>query len=87
MELPQDEVDKMRKRSPLLLVEPPEDCELLVTRVPLKMENLLDKNRTAYRVVYDPEEKLTKLYGEAKSLAVFRSASVSENPAKKSSGD
>ena len=87
VELPQDEVDKMRKRSPLLLVEPPEDCELLVTRVPLKMENLLDKNRTVYRVVYDPEEKLTKLYGEVKSLAVFRSASVLENTAKKSSGD
>lgn len=73
VELPQHEVELLAAHTSLPLLEPPEDCELLVSRVPFKFKKLLDKNAEEYRVVYDPEEKLTKLYGTTPALKRFRS--------------
>ncbi|MBE6369756.1 MAG: U32 family peptidase [Lentisphaerae bacterium] len=80
VELPQDEVEKLQAHSPLPLTEPPPDRELLVTRLPLKFKRLLDKNGSAYRVVFDPAEKLTRIYGAAPALEIFRNRSAESDP-------
>jgi squalene cyclase len=73
VELPQNEVELLATHTTLPLLEPPEDCELLVSRVPFKFKKLLDKNAEEYHVIYDQEEKLTKLYGKTPALKRFRS--------------
>ena len=71
VELPQAEHDALFEHSVLPLLELPEDCELLATRVPLKFSGILDKHQQTYKVVYDAGEKLYKLYGEKPAVAVF----------------
>ena len=76
VELPQAERNNLAGKSPLAMLELPEDCELLATRVPLKFSKLLDKHQQAYKVVYDAGEKLYKLYGETPAVKKFSGAEV-----------
>ena len=62
LELPESELVLLQEHSPLVMTEPSGNCELLATRVPLKMQKLIDKNDQAYCVKYDPHEKLYKLF-------------------------
>ena len=62
VELPESELVLLQEHSPLVMTEPSGNCELLATRVPLKMQKLIDKNDQAYCVKYDPHEKLYKLF-------------------------
>ena len=61
VELPAGELELLRSKSVLPLLEPSPVRELLVTRVPLKMKQLLDKNSNCCTVFYDRNEKLYKL--------------------------
>ena len=76
VELPQAEHDKLCKKSVLPLLPLPEDCELLATRVPLKFKQILDKHQAAYKVIYDPVEKLCKLYGTEPAVEKFLNSEV-----------
>ena len=76
VELPQTERDDLAGKSTLSLLELPKDCELLATRVPLKFSKLLDKHQQAYKVVYDAEEKLYKLYGETPAVEKFAASEI-----------
>jgi len=62
VELPAAEREKLLQRSTLAVLPPPENCELLATRAPLKFKQLLDRRNTAYQVRYDRREKLYKLF-------------------------
>ena len=61
VELPEKELELLRGKSPLPLTDRSPVKALLVTRVPLKMKQLLDKNSNGYKVIYDPGEKLYKV--------------------------
>lgn len=76
VELPRTEREKLLEKSPLPLLELPADCELLATRVPLKFQQILDKHQIAYKAIYDPAEKLYKLYGTAPAVEKFSEAEV-----------
>lgn len=73
VELPEKEVENLRKKSMLPVAECTGECELLTTRVPLKNGELLDKNQRIYRIKYDKSEKLYKLYGDEPATGKFRS--------------
>lgn len=73
VELPEKEVENLRIKSILPIREATADCELLTTRVPLKFNELLDKNQRVYRIKYDKREKLYKLYGDEPATGKFRS--------------
>ena len=76
VELPREERENLAGKSPLPLLELPEDCELLATRAPLKFKQILDKHQTAYKVHYDPVEKLYKLYGTEPAVEKFSNAEI-----------
>ena len=71
-ELPADEAALLQKKSTLPLAEPPQDLELLVSRIPVKQQQLIDKNGNIYHIKYDESEKLTKIYGSTPALEKFR---------------
>ncbi|MBR2356749.1 MAG: U32 family peptidase [Lentisphaeria bacterium] len=71
VELPSSAKEKLFEHSTLPLLDLPEKCELLATRIPLKDKVLLDKNQQRYHVEYDPDEKLYKLYGDSDALKNF----------------
>ena len=72
VELPESEVENLQKKSVLPLCSNSSDCELLTTRLPLKFKELTDKNQQIYRVKYDKQEKLYKLFGSTSSREKFR---------------
>lgn len=72
VELPTAEVENLQKKSILPLCSGSEDCELLTTRVPLKFGELADKNQQIYRIKYDKQEKLYKLFGSTPAREKFR---------------
>ena len=76
VELPRGERENLAGKSPLPLLGLPEDCELMATRAPLKFKQILDKHQAAYKVVYDPVEKLCKLYGSDPAVKKFADAEV-----------
>lgn len=61
VELPQKERDAMQQHSTLPVVPVLESCELMATRVPLKPGILTDRDGNQYKIVFDKNEKLTKL--------------------------
>lgn len=63
IELPLLEQQNLREHSILPVLEPRKDCELLVTRIPLKVRKIIDKDDQTYRIEFDPTEKLFKLSG------------------------
>ena len=65
-------MENLQKKSILPLISGSEDCELLTTRVPLKFGELSDKNQQIYRVKYDKQEKLYKLFGSTPAREKFR---------------
>ena len=74
-ELPAAQIAALQENSSLPLAEQPQDIELLVTRLPLKNKTLIDKNGNTFRAVYDPAEKVTKIYGKTPAVEILRSNS------------
>ncbi len=72
LELPETERILLASHSPLPMPDAPADCELLVTRIPIKTPHLQDKDGNKYTVKLDKKEKLYKLYGPTPAGEKFR---------------